>query len=291
MSGNYSRILLISCLIVGTVIFHYATPGHLMYIHILLQALFFIPVSLSGWWFGKKGGLIAAGVITSVYIHHATTVMMPTTEMAVSNGIQILLLFIVGSLTGIYADIRTGYQEVIHGVKSQSSSILPINKKFLIYLDESETAMNAVRYVANFFGSKSEAMVTLLGVPNYPNPELFKSSDKHKEEHSKVLGSLQAAAEKAEAILLESGFAETSIETRIADSKNTRTSDAILEEQSAGGHSAIVIGRHNLSRAEEFLFGNAAIRLARQAPCPVWVIGENSAPTQESDSNIEAANY
>ncbi len=274
MSEKRSRILLVFGLIVGIVFFHYGTPRRLMYIHILLQALFFIPVSLAGWWFGKRGGFFAAAAIAIVYTYHAVTVMMPTSEMAVSNGIQIFFLFIVGSLAGTYADIKLSYQEAVSGAKSLPTSILPTNQKLLIYIDETKAAIAAVRYVAYCCGPKSDATVTILGLPSCPSPEFFESSDKHKEEYSRTLESMKVLAKETRSILVESGFAEASIETRLEDSQNTRISDAILEEQKSGGHSTIVIGRHNLSRAEEFLFGNPAIRLARQAPCPVWVIGE-----------------
>ncbi len=277
VSDKKSKLLLIACLIIGTVLFHYGTPHRLMYLHILLQTLFFVPVSLSGWWFGKKGGLAAAAVISAVYIHHAVTVMMPTTDLAVSNGIQIFLLFVVGFLTGTYADIRSGYEEAIREPASYPATTFPIDQRFLMYLDNSGASMNAVRYVANLFGRVPDVKVTLLSVSHRPNPELFESDKEHEEEQSKVLESSARAIEKARELLLRGGFDEARLESRIAHSQNARTSDVILDELKAGGYSAIVVGRHRLSRSEEFLFGSVAIRLARQAACPVWVVGEPSA--------------
>jgi nucleotide-binding universal stress UspA family protein len=95
--------------------------------------------------------------------------------------------------------------------------------------------------------------------------------------------------EKARELLLRGGFDEARVESRFANSQNTRTSDVILEELKAGGFSATVIGRHRLSRAEEFLFGSVAIRLARQATCPVWVVGEPSAEAPEDPAGATTA--
>jgi nucleotide-binding universal stress UspA family protein len=78
-------------------------------------------------------------------------------------------------------------------------------------------------------------------------------------------------------LLLESGLQEANISCRFVRHENTRVSDMLLAEQESGGYSAIIVGRHRLTRAEEFLFGSVAIRLARQANCPVWVIGGMSA--------------
>jgi len=274
MPGKYSKLMLTSCLILGTVILHYLTPGHLMYIHILLQALFFLPVYLSGLWFGKRGGLIAAAAISAVYLHHAITVMMPTGEMAVSNGIQILLLFFAGSIVGTYADIRRGYEEAVHGVRSEPTATFSAEQSLLVYVDESAASTNTARYVANLSQQIPGLRVTLLGVTPRPIPELFASDEELGREKAKVIETSRSAVETARMILLQNGLAEDRIEIKSAVSENTRPSDLILKEQKTGAYSAIVVGKHRLSRAEEFLFGNVAIRLARRADCPVWIVGD-----------------
>ncbi|GAB4339851.1 MAG: hypothetical protein Kow0099_15370 [Candidatus Abyssubacteria bacterium] len=273
-SEKYERLFLISCFIVAIALFHYGTPGRLMYLHILLQALFFIPVSLAGLWFGRRGGLLAAGAVSALYIYHAVTVMMPTWEMAISNGIQIAFLFIVGFLVGIYVDIREGYRQTMSGPGPRAPVTFPTEQRLLVYLDETEASMNAVRYVARLFGRVLEAQVTLMAVFSKLNPELFRSHKEHQEERPRALESSKRAIERAYAILKEGGFDDSRIATRFANSQNARISDVILNEQRSGDYTAIVVGKHHLSRAEEFLFGNVAVRLAREASCPVWLIDE-----------------
>jgi nucleotide-binding universal stress UspA family protein len=94
------------------------------------------------------------------------------------------------------------------------------------------------------------------------------------EEQARALASSKRALERAYEILKQGGFDDSRITTRFANTQNARVSDVILNEQRSGGYSAIVVGKHHLSRAEEFLFGNVAVRLARQASCPVWLIDE-----------------
>jgi nucleotide-binding universal stress UspA family protein len=274
-SEKRAKSAFIGCLIVAITLFHLGTPRHLMYLHVLLQALFFAPVSLAGFWFGKKGGLVAALAIAGVYIHHAITVMMPTSTLAVSNAIQIVLIFIVGLLTGTYADVRLGYQEAISKTSPPSTAALPSEQKLLVYLDESGAAMNAVRYVAHLFGRVPDVKVTLLSVRNRTSPELTGQNRAQRNAESSAQESSEHAVEKARELLFQSGFTDSRLEARVVEQTEGRISDVILMEQKAGNHSAIVIGRHNLSRAEEFLFGSVAVRLARQATCPVWVIDES----------------
>ncbi len=277
MSEKNSKLLLIGCLIAGTALLHYGTPHHLMYVHIALQSLFFVPVYLSGTWFGKRGGLIASIAVGAVYIHHAVTVMMPTNEMAVGNSIQILLLFVVGFLVGAYADIKRGYQTAIHDSKSYTTASFPEEQSLLVYVDDSAASMNAVRYAAAMFGRRPDVKVTLLSVLSKTNPDFFRTAEEHAKEQAKTVESGRGAVEKARQLVLDAGLPEVNIGIRFAHSEGTRTSDVIIHEQESGNYSAIIVGRHPLSRAEEFLFGNVAVRLAREARRPVWVIeGENA---------------
>jgi len=287
MSGNRPKLLLVCCFIAITTIVHYLTPGRLMYMHVLLQAFFFVPVSLSGWWFGKKGGIVSAGAVAAAYLYHAITVMMPTSEMAASNSIQILLLFIVGALTGTYVDMRQSYDRALTRPEPSSLTAFPMEQSLLVYVDGSGASMNAVRYVATMFGRIPDVKVTLLNVVRKPNPELYASQDERQQEETTVLESNRSAMEKAHALLIESGFPQTHVDTRLASVQNIRSSDVILNEQQSEPYSAIVLGRHRLSRTEEFLFGSPAIRLARQATCPVWVIGEPAAVPQEAEGESE----
>jgi nucleotide-binding universal stress UspA family protein len=287
------RFFTILCFIASITAFHHGTPHRLMYLHVFLQALFFVPVSLSGWWFGKKGGLLAAILVFLVYIHHAVTVMMPTAEMMVANGVQIILFFLAGAFIGTYTDTRISYQNAVHGGKTYPPAIFPMEQKLLVYLDNSGASMNAIRYIAHLFKNAPDVRVTLLKVINPPREEFLALTEQQSEEQmeSDVAGST-GIAEEARSLLLKSGIPEENISCRFVRRDNARISDVLLAEQKSREYSAIVVGRHRLSRSEEFLFGSVAIRLARQANCPVWVIGDSSASpiSSAADRTPESAN-
>jgi nucleotide-binding universal stress UspA family protein len=286
------RLLTVLCFITSIAAFHYGTPHRLMYLHVFLQALFFIPVSLSGWWFGKKGGLLAAALIFFVYIHHAVTVMMPTAEMMVGNGVQIVLFFIAGAFIGTYTDTRISFQSAIHDRRAYLPAVFPAEQELLVYLDNSGASMNAVRYIAHLFEGAPDVRVTLLKVINQPRAEFLALSEEQsgKQMEAHVAGSTEIV-EEARSLLLKSGIPEANISCRFVRRENARISDILLAEQKSGGYSAVIVGRHRLTRSEEFLFGSVAIRLARQANCPVWVIGDSSASAiPPADRTPESAN-
>ncbi|RJP16048.1 MAG: universal stress protein [Candidatus Abyssobacteria bacterium SURF_5] len=220
-----------------------------------------------------------------VYIHHAVTVMMPTAEMMVGNGIQIVLFFIAGAFIGTYSDMRISYGRAISGGNLYSPAVFPAEQKLLVYLDDSGASINAVRYIAHLFKGAPDIRVTPLKVVNTPEAEPSSSNTTRENGNFPAhISSSYEVATLARSLLLESGFQSTSIESKLVDRKNARVSDVLLAEQESGGHSAIVVGRHRLTRSEEFLFGSVAIRLVRQANCPVWVIGDSSSPERVPDT-------
>lgn len=267
LSQNDFRLFLLTCLILAISFYHFGTPGRLMGVHLVLQALFFVPVVLAGFWFGRKGGLLAAGAITILYAHHAVTVMMPTVEMAIINGVQIVLLFISGFLAGAYSESRR---------KTENSSETQPERKLLLYVDDSPAALNAARQIASIFGSQPGMEVTLLGVVGSAQEETFFADEAACQKNRLLLDSLTGVAEQARDLLRSRGFPDGNLNIRFANSPDGRIAETIINEQRSGGYSAIVIGRQD-SQADSSLNGRIAASLVRSASCPVWVIGEDRA--------------
>jgi nucleotide-binding universal stress UspA family protein len=259
------KLFFLGCLILAIAFFHFGTPATIMQLHLVLQTLFFVPVVLAGLWFGRKGGLLSAGTITVLYAHHAITVMMPTPEMAVSNGIQLVLLFVAGFLSGAYTESRRRSNRPLR--KSHA------RQRLLFYVDETPAAINAARHVASMVPPGAGTEVTLLGVVNTAQPENLLQDTGGCQEHQNRLDSLQGAAEETRDLLIENGFSRDSISMRFANSPGGRISDTILNEQRSGKYTAIVIGRPNLD-SDDSITSSVAASLARRASCPVWVIAE-----------------
>jgi nucleotide-binding universal stress UspA family protein len=148
-------------------------------------------------------------------------------------------------------------------------------KKILIAFDESENAFRGVEYVANTF--KTDIEITLFGVIldtadicQMQSKELtpyFKSQQTAfcaiEEKKKEVLAK---AMKKAKDTLVEAGFNESKIITRIVPKKSGVARD--IANESKEGYDSIVIGRRGLSGIKEMFLGSVSqkvISLAKDA--------------------------
>ena len=54
--------------------------------------------------------------------------------------------------------------------------------------------------------------------------------------------------------------------------KKTRTSDLLLEELAAEDYDFVIVERHAMTKVQEFMFGDVAARLIREAGVPVVTV-------------------
>ena len=144
--------------------------------------------------------------------------------------------------------------------------------KILVALDESDNAMRAVEFVVGSF--KPEYEITLFSVVqnteaicDFQSPELtpyFRSQrnvfcsleDKKKE---LIVEAVQKAQEK----LMEAGFKEEHITTKIEDMKKGVARDILNEADS--GYDAIVLGRRGVSGIREFFLGSVSQKVLQSS--------------------------
>ena len=72
---------------------------------ILFQKLFFVPVILAGFWSGSKGGLMTSLIAAFLYPHHGHLHMPDASMFSIGQSTDIVLLFVVGGMTGWLRDI------------------------------------------------------------------------------------------------------------------------------------------------------------------------------------------
>jgi len=151
---------------------------------------------------------------------------------------------------------------------------IQISRSILLAVDDSENAARAVDYVASIISHGSGGFqVTLLHIIRQPEAGSF-ATDAEKDQHldalrKRAIGFLSGYRER----LVASGMPEHAVRIRCLICYCPSIAEGILAERDQSEYSTIVVGRHHLTRAEEFLYGSVSGRLINHASnCAVWVI-------------------
>lgn len=144
--------------------------------------------------------------------------------------------------------------------------------KVLIAFDDSANALRAVEYVAKSF-SKDRQVTLFSTIPdtaaicNMNSPSLvpyFKSQQTTfcaLEDQKRAL--VADAMEKAKQLLIDAGFAEGNITTKIDVNKQGTAKDIVSAADA--GHDTIVMGRHGISALKEFILGSVSQKVLNLA--------------------------
>ncbi len=84
---------------------HYLTSPSLLLWHQLFQRLYYLPIIYAAIYFGWRGGLLASGLSALCYIPHIVMMWQhPMPDYAMNQYAEIIVFFMVGTVTGILAD-------------------------------------------------------------------------------------------------------------------------------------------------------------------------------------------
>ena len=147
-----------------------------------------------------------------------------------------------------------------------------MQKKILVALDDSESALRAVEFVSRTFTPDHE--ITLFSVLQdmtalyeHYSPELtpyfLTQRDAFTSLDDKKKDLIEEAAEKAKDLLLEAGFEDKNVIVRIEEQKKGIARDIIDEANS--GYDAIVMGRRGLSSITGFILGSVSQKVLHSA--------------------------
>lgn len=147
-----------------------------------------------------------------------------------------------------------------------------MKQKILIALDDSENSLRAVQYVATHF--TTDQIITFFSVipdtkalcemNSRELTQYFKEQQSafcHLENKKREI--VQQAHEKAKEILINAGFSEENIISKIATQKHGVARDIVNEAHD--GHDIIIIGRRGLSSIKEFLMGSISHKVLNKA--------------------------
>ncbi len=100
-SSNVLRIVLLTLFVVGISVLHYITPLTLPMLHDIFQRLYYIPIILAAFWFGLRGGVCCAIIVSIVYAPHVFFQWGEHVNMELEKYLEILLYNVVGGITGL----------------------------------------------------------------------------------------------------------------------------------------------------------------------------------------------
>jgi nucleotide-binding universal stress UspA family protein len=147
------------------------------------------------------------------------------------------------------------------------------NKNILIAVDESENSRRAVSYVAQFLGGIEGFKVIILHVIPIPEDDFFPNSTEREKWLSQHRGKVDAMLGGYRQILIRAGFHPSDVSVRCPIRYCPSMAECILAERDETEYDTIVVGRHGLSRSEEFIFGSISSKIVNHARnCTIWVV-------------------
>jgi len=97
-------LLLVVILLISTL--HYLTdPSHALW-HVVYQRLYYGPIIVGAYWYGVRGGLLAALATTAAYVPHIATTWSADAPYEASQYAEIVMFYAAGLFVGLLADIQ-----------------------------------------------------------------------------------------------------------------------------------------------------------------------------------------
>jgi len=262
-------------LLIGISIIHATLPREWLIVHVLFRMLYLLPIIYAALTSGRKGGLATS--VTSSFLFlphfflfsHATHADM---QFFIDNLVAVIVFNITGYGVGAYRDrVESNYAAIQR--RSYNPTTDDHEKRILFYLDQGELNLVAAKWLNQFSGGKQETYINLFAVGAVDAENLFESKSAADLHVQQTLASAESALVETKKALMQGGFAEEHIQTsHVKASGRSRFSEKILEELNARHYDFVLVGRHPINKAQEFLVGDAAIHLARNSPVPVVVI-------------------
>ncbi len=103
MKQSVLRIGLLGLSILGISLLHYFTPLHLHYLHDIFQRFYYLPIILAAIWFGFRGGLGSALIVSLAYAPHILFQWGGHFTVEMEKYLEIVLYNVVGAVTGLLA--------------------------------------------------------------------------------------------------------------------------------------------------------------------------------------------
>lgn len=130
---------LVGC-VAGISLLHYLTPLRLGMLHDIFQRLYYIPIILAAYWFGFRGGIGCALLVTLCYAPHILFQWGGHLSMEMEKYLEVLLYNVVGGITGALSqqersrreeleETAKGLEDSYRQLRTQSELIIRIEEQ------------------------------------------------------------------------------------------------------------------------------------------------------------------
>jgi len=130
---------IVAC-VIGISLLHYTTPLRLAMLHDIFQRLYYLPIILAAFWFGFRGGVGCAILVTLCYAPHILFQWGGHLAMEMEKYLEVLLYNVVGGITGFLSqqeaarraqleETAKGLEESYLQLQSQSELIIRIEEQ------------------------------------------------------------------------------------------------------------------------------------------------------------------
>lgn len=120
-SNPIRRAFLLLIAIIGISSLHYFTPLSLPMLHDIFQRLYYIPIIFAAFWFGFRGGILCAIIVSIAYAPHILFQWGGHLTMELEKYLEIVLYNVVGGITGFLSEQgetrRKKLQETAQGLE------------------------------------------------------------------------------------------------------------------------------------------------------------------------------
>jgi len=266
-----TKKILIWLLIAAITYMHYAVEAHNLVLHVIHRELYFIPILLASYWFGKKFGLVVSIASSFLFLPQIFINDNMSISYTLSSCFEVLMFNGAAYFLGSYQDIkRSRFVPSVNPAYGNTS--IPGKRTILVCIDNSENAHKIAPYIADHFTRQENLSITVMGFVREPSKNLFPNEDEyHKamEDSHKIIADLVEDARKK---LTTVGFSAESITSKIESLNGESIAAKILEEQDNIRIDTVILGGTKMTKAEEFILGNIPVKLVRASNCPVVTV-------------------
>ncbi len=142
----------------------------------------------------------------------------------------------------------------------------------LLCVDHSPNALKTAQYVVANFAWRDNMAITILGFIREPSGDVFDNEEEHEKARSDNEAIIAGVVEDARRTLLDGEFPEDSVTVKMIRLRRKSIAAGILEEQRRAPCHTVVVAGSKMSKTEEFILGNVAVKLVRESNCPVMTV-------------------